>query len=506
MDYINLINSLGFDADPFATTNADDEERLSEYFVAPPFFTAVMGTPESPKSSIVFAPRGGGKTALKRQLEIASESKDFLCITYNEFDVTNSKLKDIDEEYHLKNILEMLLTAVITAVHEKGIDLLTKNDRHLLYLMINAHLSKINKTTLKRNINSIKNFGDKAADMWNRFTGPIGLVLNHLLDKIGIGSVEVSEFKKIGGDVGSLKDQLVALQEISTQLGYSSIYVLIDRVDETPITSTGDKAYTFISSIINDLHLLESKGFGYKFFLWDLLEKEYRSVARPDRVKYYHLNWTNHQLKTVLKERLKAFSSGTVSSLKSISDWKGVMDIDDVIAIFAQGSPRTMVRICKEILDQQSEIDASSSLISEAAIRAGFNKISESISREVFSESVIKELQRVHRCDFTIRYIYSDVFKFTQQAALNKVTVWETSGSAIQLGTIQETPGKKPSNHYGLGNILLAKYIFPELSIMDFVDKKIRICPNSNCERELVRDWDSRLQQSCNYCQASITI
>jgi len=72
-DYAKLINRLGFVADPFAKTNADEEERLDSYFIQPPFFESVFGDPKTPKSSIVFAPRGGGKTALKRKIELGSQ-------------------------------------------------------------------------------------------------------------------------------------------------------------------------------------------------------------------------------------------------------------------------------------------------------------------------------------------------------------------------------------------------------------------------------------------------
>jgi hypothetical protein len=59
MSYSQLLAPLGFAKDSFAKTNADEEYNLTEYFVPPPFFSAVFGDPESPKSSMVFAPRGG---------------------------------------------------------------------------------------------------------------------------------------------------------------------------------------------------------------------------------------------------------------------------------------------------------------------------------------------------------------------------------------------------------------------------------------------------------------
>lgn len=309
-------------------------------------------------------------------------------------------------------------------------------------------------------------------------------------------------FQDAGGKLGPLTDQLVTLQRISAKLGYPSVYFLIDRVDENPLTGTAEKAYSFIEPLITDLQLLETPGFAFKFFLWDLLIDDYRKVARPDRIKYYQLEWKYDQLAQMLSERLKAYSNGCVSSLQEISDASFPISLDGTVAICAQGSPRNVVRICKEILDQQSEIDSRAKRISGDAVRIGFERIAENITKELFNDTVIKELQKTHRCDFTIRYIYSDVFKITQPAALNKVHTWENAGAILQLGSIQQSKGRKPSNHYGIAHILLAKYIFSTIPIGEFIRDKTRVCPS--CKRVLVRDWDQRSPQQCNFCQNEI--
>lgn len=502
MSYTKLLNNLRFDADPFAKTNADEEERLDMYFVPPPFFSAVYGDYRTPKSAIVFAPRGGGKTALKRRIENSSQQEAFLCITYNQFNVDGKKLSQIDSEYHLRNLVRLILVGVITAINEKGIDNLSKDDRHIIYLLSKEHLSNIDQTELKTAINSIKNFSHKAAELWNRFTGPIGLVINALLQRIGLGDAEISRFESEGGNLGSLNDRMSVLQSISTKLEYVSIYILIDRVDENVLTGTADNSYKFVAPLINDLQLLETTGFGFKFFLWNLLLDDYRRVARPDRVKYYSLEWDYEQLTRMLSERLKAYSNGTVSSLESISDSGIEIGLDKAIAIFAQGSPRNVVRICKEILDQQSEINPNVEGISREAVQRGFEQIAENITHELYNDTIIRELQRAKRCDFTIRYIYSDVFKFTQQAALNKVRNWEDAGAVQQLGTIQETVGAKGSNHYGIANVLLAKHMFAQIPVWDFIISKIKLCPS--CSTILLRDWDLRNPQLCNNCQHEV--
>ncbi|MCP1582917.1 P-loop ATPase, Sll1717 family [Pseudoxanthomonas mexicana] len=503
MSYSKLLTNLSFDSDPFAKTNADEEDRLVRYFISPPFFDAVYGDPSEPKSAVVFAPRGGGKTALKRRIEIASQNSNFLCVTYNEFDVAGLKSSQIDANYHLKNIVRLVLVATITAVADREIKSLASDHKHVLYLLAKAHLSQIDRTALKSSVAAIKNFPDKAADLWDKFTGPVGFALNALFAKVGFGAAEVSKFSSQGGAVGSYIDQLKALRDIAKSLGFDSIYVLIDKVDETSITGKASTSYEFIEPIVTDLLLLELPGFAFKFFLWDLLLDSYRKSARPDRVKYYQLEWSELQLVEMLSERLKAFSSDAVESFSQVVDDSGkTADPDLIVAMFAQGSPRKMIRICKEILDQQSELAANANAISHEAFVLGVDQIAQSLCTEEFDSQQLRDLKRNRRVDFTIRHVYLEVFKFTQQAGMNKVKSWEDSGLVEFLGTIKDTKGAKASNHYGLSNFLLAKYVCADLPVFDFIEKKIRRC--GKCREVVMRDWDLLGEHVCQSCQADV--
>lgn len=503
MAYQRLLANLGFNSDPFSKTNADEEERLEDYFIPPPFFNAVFGNPEDPKASIVFAPRGGGKTALKRKIELSSINKNFLCITYNQFDTAGIKLGDIDFEYHCNNIIKLILIAILTALGNQGVESLSKDDRHFIYIFIKNYFQKLDQHKLKDSIKNVKNFSDTAKDWWNKFTGPIGIVINGVLSKIGLGEAEIKEFQEKGGQIGNKFQQLDKLYEISEKLGYKSIYVLIDKVDETDITGTSDKSYKFISSILGNLQFLELKGYSFKFFLWDLLLDHYREVARPDRIKYYRLQWTPDQLENMLSARLAAYSEGRVTSLQSLCDFESNQTIDRVITFLANESPRNTVRISKSIVDQQSEIDSEANLISEIAINKGISQISEDMSHEMYSDSIINDLLKVSECDFTVRRLYVEVFKFSQQAALKKIQTWESSGAVQNVGTTQETKGAKPSNLYIISNPILAKHIFDRQSVKDFINNKVKIC--ESCEKILLRDWGKRSVYNCQECQSEIS-
>ena len=503
MSYTDLLQNLGFTQDPFAKTNADEEELLQSYFIEPPFFKAVYGDLSTPKSAVVFAPRGGGKTALKRTIELSSLTDPFMCVTYNQFNVEGLRLSSIDLEYHLKNIARLLLVAVISSGAERGIARLSNEDRHIIYLLTREYLSDIDTTELKSAIQSVQNLTDKAKEWWNKFTGPIGLVVNAVLAKIGLHTTEIEKFKQQGGRLGQRIDQIEVLGRLSSKIGYRCVYVLVDKVDENVLTGKASNSYQFIAPLVSDLQLLELRGFGFKFFLWDMLIDDYRAVARPDRVKYYTLRWDVQQLREMLSKRLKAHSAERVQSLGSICAADAKDRIDGAVALFSQGSPRNTIRLCKEILDQQSEIDSSANELSMQAIVAGFDVFARNYTHEILAEAIIRDLQKTKRADFTVKYIYTDVFRFTQQAGMTKVRSWQDAGVVDQIGAIQETRGARSSNHYGVSNLLVLKHIFPELTVFDVMQREIRTC---ECGSVLVRDWDRVVDHSCQNCQRKISL
>jgi hypothetical protein len=69
----DFLNYFGFEGDPFESTNADNEPRLADYFVPPPYFPTVLGDARFPQSQVVLAPRGSGKTAQRRMIEGGGE-------------------------------------------------------------------------------------------------------------------------------------------------------------------------------------------------------------------------------------------------------------------------------------------------------------------------------------------------------------------------------------------------------------------------------------------------
>ena len=115
--YDSFFQGLGFEENPFASTNADEEERLPDYFVPPPYFPSVFGDPKHPKSFFVFAPRGGGKSAQRRMIENRCAEEHVLGITYDQFEFPSlTAASEATLHDHLQQIVRKCLMGMVNPV------------------------------------------------------------------------------------------------------------------------------------------------------------------------------------------------------------------------------------------------------------------------------------------------------------------------------------------------------------------------------------------------------
>jgi len=126
MDETKFFNNLGFEEDPFKFTNADEEDKLEQYFIAPLYFDSVWGNPKKPRPTFIFAPRGAGKSAQRRMIEAKSnEYGKILCLTYSRFEFDGKKLNDINLTDHIHQILTVGIVGLLTYLNSNK-DLIEK--------------------------------------------------------------------------------------------------------------------------------------------------------------------------------------------------------------------------------------------------------------------------------------------------------------------------------------------------------------------------------------------
>ncbi|MBE0683126.1 MAG: hypothetical protein IH589_14545 [Anaerolineales bacterium] len=513
-EFLRYYSGLSFEDNPFAHTNADEEERLPEYFVPPPYFEAVFGNPLKPKSFIVFAPRGGGKSAQRRMIELRSSENKILSITYDNFDFPDvAKSSEIKLHHHLKRIIRFILTGLLVNIYSDpdSANVLEKEDKQIFLKLAAEHLGDIKSSDLTITLDSLKSLKDKFKDVWNDWFPTIGpgiqLVIKLLKpfhdfgDNItGLSKFQDPEFKA----TDSLKFQLKLLVDLSQKLGWNSIYILVDRVDEASTTGNNVKdSFYLLEPLLRDLSVLEFPGIGFKFFLWDQLQPLCQDVVRTDRVNQEALDWDETMLMTMWEKRLLAFSGKKTKRLHQISTPLIPYTIDELCFIFASQSPRDLIRIGDQILSEQQEINPESTVITEASVYKALEKFCSKRTVELIKkERVLNELRKTRQVDFTIPYLANKIFKEVQSTTRNRMLVWREEGAIIDIERIEDPESKQDAKVklFAIKDIRVAKEIYPELSISDFLKQKYKKCPQ--CGATVLRDWKESASSSiCQDCQ-----
>lgn len=513
-EYRKFFSNLGFDESPFAYTNADEEDRLPQYFIPPPYFDSAFGNPDKPQSFIVFAPRGGGKTTQRRMIESQCVVSNVLAITYDQFEFSDIKsAQEITLGHHLRLIIRSLLIGLLMQINSKpeAINKLTKEDKQIFLKLSAEHLGAIKSVDLTTAINSLKGFKDKFKDFWNEWTPTIGLGLQAVvrllrpIEDLGDSIANLSKFHDPEFNLSdTLKFQLRLLIDLSRKLEWRSVYILVDRVDESALTGNNvQDSFNLLQPLLRDLQLLEFHGIAFKFFLWDQLQPLCEDVVRTDRIKQEVLDWDDEMLNEMWEKRLSAFSNKKILRLQQISQ-PLILTVDSLCLIFANQSPRDLIRIGGQILDEHRESNPANAQIQEDSIYKALDKFCTKRASEVIrKEKVLNELKKIRQVDFTIAYLASQVFREAPNTTRNRMVRWRSENAIVDIDKIEDVSSKteRSVKLFAIKDIRVAKEIYPELSINDFLNRKYKKCPR--CNATVLRDWgeidSSPLCQDCQY-------
>ena len=505
-----FIERLGFSSNPFQTTNADEEPRLDQYFVAPPYFNSVYGDPTNPASCMVFAPRGAGKSAQRKMVEITAPSETILCITYDTFRRPgDDPLVEMTLSEHLFNTVRSGVVGMLTWLGEnrEAVGRLDGNERRALTALALGVLSTATRAELEEALHSLRNLSTAAKALWNEHSW----VLNAVLASVNVA---------VGGPGGTLPmalideaadeepgDNLDLMGRLASKLGLQSIYVLIDRVDETrETTADPESAYEMIAPVMHELRLLEQRPFAFKFFLPDNLLPFYQQHGgRSDRIRNYETRWRNEELREMIRRRLAAHSEGRVDSMEALlAPAEGAVDrLVNLTIWIAQKSPRDLIRIWGRAVDEQLRADPSSRIISRDAVLAGIDTFCDERADEVATAAVVGELKRVARVDFTVSELASDVYHVEANSARARIQGWEGRGVVQRIGEVP-VPRGRPHRHYGVVDARVARAMFPDVRLERFLESKARQCPN--CESWVLRDYDSAAVEEETCVECGITL
>lgn len=503
----------GFISDPFASTNAVHEDKLESFFITPPYFFSLIGSLERPKSSIVLAPRGAGKTAQRKMIEIISSSEDqIISIVYDTFPIENlNNINEITYEMHLRRIIKYLLIALLSNFNNiKNKELFDKHEKSNIKLFISNFLNGLTESEINHAINSIKGIPGLIGDLWKTAGTSISSFINAALASFNIQNINLDlKINKNKISHEELLDTIKIIENLFNKMGIKSIFILIDSVDETSLTGNDStKSYELIKPLIKELKILEQKTIVLKFFLWDKIQEHWSEEIRKDRIDIFEMNWKREKIVELINKRLIAFSNGKYKSLSDILN-NTSFNIDHILD-FANNSPRDAINIMKDIFDQfLMNSNDGTKFPDDLSIKTGIDLFCKNKFDElILKDKQRKDIKRIKLSTFTIPYLYNEVFKCNDSTARNILMPWTRAEYVISSNTkIRVKQSPNPINIYTIKDLRIARHVCSDKKLEEFIDNNLIKC--EECETINVFDKKNHYglnNWQCNKCQSNLTI
>lgn len=475
--------SKNFIEDPFASTNALQEKYLEKCFVVPPYYYSLVGSVRNPKSSLVTAPRGTGKTAQRVMLEKLAEKQDgMLAVVYDDFPIEScSNTCNIRLEDHLERIMKALLISFLTEVSRRGlVGMLDGYEKKQLRFLIELYLTGINSAEIDNTIRKIKGVGGKLEEIWCKTGKSITSIINAILSKADIGQIDLEMQKsKKKVNVADIKSHYDFMEKLFNSVGISAVYILVDSIDETVLTgNNAEKSYYLIRPFILDLRFLERETIVFKFFIWDKIKEFWGEDYRGDRIEHFEIKWTQDQIEKLICERIKVYSNYRYSEPNQILNCS--RKVIEYIYYFANNFPRDAINIMKSIFDEHlRNMKNISSWPDEQTVIQGIEQFCKNKFDELVpSEKQKNALRRIKLATFTIPYLYNDIFKCESSTARNMLMPWTQSGIVLSSNNkIKVKRSKNAINVYTFSDIRVARLVCSNERLEEFIERNMCICP-----------------------------
>jgi hypothetical protein len=503
---ISFADMHGFESDPFASTNSEDEDLLEDYFVPPPYFSSVLGDPQTPKSRVIFAPRGGGKTAQRRMIEIRCLDPDlpFVCITYDHFDTGN--LPNLSLLDHLQTLCKLLTVTILEHLDrnpDQANDL-SDHEKRIVKVAAETFASGMSQSEYSTAFSAVKSLGDRATEFWHKYGGVIAAGINAAMKKAGLDDISIpaqlrSQAQHFEESARYFYEQLVDL--ITGPLRGGSIYILVDKVDETAATNAKPAAaWSLIENLIQDLPTVEKKGVAFKFFLWDQLRAQfYEANARGDRIQPAILEgWDALQLRTMLTRRLSAYSNGKVTNFNDLLEQDSTIDGHLLLSLLAKGSPREMIRMAESIAAEHTRVRLDKHRITDEEVVAGIKKYSSARAEELAGLD-LDQLKKIRRITFTRKHL-RETLQISKTDAKQTLAKWTALGLINKLGDVSSENGSSKVL-YGLSDLRILLALNIDIPLRQLLSDHAFEC--SNCSAITITDQD---QARCLKCGNTFSV
>lgn len=354
-----FLKKLGFSGgNPFSETQAEEEDNLSKYFVDLPAYYKILDMDTGkPKSSILGADRGCGKSANRKNVErwLLQGPPDksikgkwawkspVLAIPYTDFSRLRASVNDDFAKLHPGHHVDSIIWS--------GIKSLIKIIENSWEKFRNVELSQWDWARLGY-------FLSRYSERWgNPTSSPTELIhLSTTVDFFQTALSHAPHAEKISqaGYSGLLQN----FTELALSLGFTNVVVLVDGVDEIDITADDPElSALLLKPLISERALMQIEGLRFKFFLPNQVIENLKEIPETrlgERIKFYHIEWSDEAIQELLSLRLSAFSGNRFNDLAQIAS-PDLRDISNRLALHVENNPRNLLRLAEQVLIKLEE-------------------------------------------------------------------------------------------------------------------------------------------------------
>ena len=346
---VNAWSRLGFDFNPFEHLEASEDPRLGLYLVERAGLAHIWE--EVP--AVLYAKSGAGKTALRMQTERLCWSRPYsgpLPVTYllspssleSGYPAVNDHYRAMNEAVARSLFISILLcpTRFLRADKKTQGELASWLDR-LLPARISHYIKRMESDGTTRSV--IGHF-----DRNQLFAVPTHSphLLADFLPRLKDSSFRVQSDAEPARLFQHLTE--IALHD----LGFRSIFLLVDGLDGTPETYLNPSAgYQWLAPLWEDVDQLTDERVYFKEFFPSEMDLSSYAPALSS-LWTFSLQWTVPTLAQMLRKRIYVASGGRFGSLDAISE-PILRDVEtQMVRLCTSGLPREQLRFADMVVNQ----------------------------------------------------------------------------------------------------------------------------------------------------------
>lgn len=453
-------SSIGFHANPFEGNTAEREPEIEHYAVRPPYLDPVEAASKGTGSYTLSGTRGSGKSATRITVQRNMWNDDALhplpisLVNFTPFRGKRSsrELLELFADQVFFLTIEACLVHSTTAIDksiEKRLDSLQKNDKHFFdWALKNYYLNRPESARTASAQECCDAFSLSLArksklwadKKWDSITGSLIQLSASIAKRFDVDVGDTSTFKDVltskketGGS-----DPLYVLKkcvEFSRLMGFGSLLVQVDKIDETDwTTNDAEAAAKLIWPLYSNVQLHEIEGLSWSIFLWDrvrsLLIGENDMPVRWDKLPNDVIKWDRRHLERLVEARLEHFSDKKIKKLGELFEEKIINEdiIYSQLFSLAGIAPRTLITVLNSVMTNHIQTNEGiGTKLTMESLNDGLNKYAVASILDDYSVGTIGQLKKVGSTSFVTKDV-AKIFTISIPGALQKIEKWINSG------------------------------------------------------------------------------